>query len=387
MRYMKTASNYWFSIEPYVFIGFTNKCILLYNTIDGYTIESDQKEVIELLRELLKEENCGVTLLTNERYKQKNINDFIVELRKNYMGDIIDVALSKGKPVQLLPFYNFPDKSGVYKKHNFSSLKNIMENLFEISVHVNATTNLTELISFLQSIPGTPIFNIIGNIKEVKMYEKFLSYFDKRPSPKNIVCSYKDVFKLQPTYENNFAYRVSVRFPIDDMQQLYRSIQILLVQTFPIEYIFDITSDEDYLHTEQIIEQFKIEKYRLNPVFTGNNLVFFEKNVFLTKEDILSTTMTIKDFFTRQSINLYDFGKINIMPNGDTYANLNHPVLGNIYSNNIYEILHKEIEEGKSWLHVRNQAPCNKCVYQWLCPPPSNYEIVIGRPNLCFVNE
>lgn len=44
-------------------------------------------------------------------------------------------------------------------------------------------------------------------------------------------------------------------------------------------------------------------------------------------------------------------------------------------------------EEGKSWFNIRNQPPCNSCIYQWLCPPPSNYEIAIGRPNLCHVKN
>jgi pseudo-rSAM protein len=62
---------------------------------------------------------------------------------------------------------------------------------------------------------------------------------------------------------------------------------------------------------------------------------------------------------------------------------------GNYYfyseKNNI--ILFIEVEEGKSWLRIRNQAPCSTCIYQWLCPPPSDYEIVIGRPNLCHINN
>jgi pseudo-rSAM protein len=145
------------------------------------------------------------------------------------------------------------------------------------------------------------------------------------------------------------------------------------------------SSLEDCKETEQIIEQYQIEKYQLNPVYTGDNIGFFEENVFLTKEDILFTSMSIKDIFSKQAINMHDFGKINIMPNGDVYANLNHPLLGNIYANNIHEILHKEVEEGKSWLRVRNQVPCNTCIYQWICPSPSDYEIAIGYPNLCHV--
>lgn len=84
-------------------------------------------------------------------------------------------------------------------------------------------------------------------------------------------------------------------------------------------------------------------------------------------------------------MNLYDFGKINIMSNGDVYANINNPRLGNIYENNIYDIVQYEINTGKSWFRVRNQVPCTDCIYQWLCPSPSDYEIVLERPNLCNV--
>jgi pseudo-rSAM protein len=381
---MKTSIDYWLTIEPYVFVGITNRRVLLYNTLDGVTLESDKEEVIELLREMLQEENCGVVLLTNERYKQKNVDGFIRELRYNYMGDIIDVALSKGKPVQLLPYYNFPNKQEIYKRHNFSPLQDVLENLSEISIHIGATTNITKLIPFLQSIPGNPAFNIIGDIESMENYHKLLSYFDQYPAPKNLLCSYQKIIALQPAFENNFSYRISVRFPID-MDEWNRSRQVLLNQTLPAETIFDVSSDEDCLLAEQLVDRFRIEKYRLNPVYTGDNIRFFEENVFLSKEDILSTSMTIKDFFSRQAMNIYDFGKINILPNGDAYANLNYPVLGNIYMDNIYEIVNKEVEEGLSWFRVRNQVPCNDCVYQWLCPPPSNYEIAIGRSNLCHV--
>ena len=385
MTSMKITTDYWFTIEPYVFVGITNKGILLYNTLDGITLESDKEEVIGLMRETLQKENCGVVLVKNERYKQKDINGFVRELRNNYMGDVIDVTLSKGKPVQLLPYFNFPNKQEIYKNQNFSPLKNVIENLSEISIHVDVTTNITKLILFLQSIPINPTFNIIGNIRELTNSREILSYFDQRPSPKNVLCSYKNVVALQPAFENNFAYQISICFPID-LQQWNNSRRILLNQSLPVEYIFDVSSDEDCLQVEQLVEQFQIEKYRLNPIYTGDNIRFFEENVFLSKEDILSTSMTIKDFFSRQAMNIYDFGKINILSNGDAYANLNYPALGNIYIDNIYEIVYKEVEEGKSWFRIRNQAPCNSCVYQWLCPPPSNYEIAIGRPNLCHVN-
>jgi len=386
MKSSKTDIDYWFTIEPYVFIGITNKCVLLYNTLDGVYLESNKKEVIMLMTEILQERNCGIVLLTSERFKQNDINNYIMEVREKFMGDIIDIGLSKGRPIQLLPYFNFQHKLEIYKKHNFSYHKNVLEKLSEISVHVDITTNIKKLIPFLESIHGSPTFNIVGNINTVKNYRVLLSFFDQHSTPKNILCSYKNVIALQPDFENNFSYRISVDFPTD-IKDWNRSREILLNQALPVEYIFDVSSDEEIQQAEQMVEEFRIEKYRLNPVYTGKNIRFFEENVFLTKEDILSTAMTIKDFFSRQAMNIYDFGKINIMPNGDAYANINHPALGNIYRDSIYEIVNKEIEEGKSWFSIRNQSPCNDCVYQWLCPPPSNYEIAIGRSNLCRVHK
>jgi hypothetical protein len=382
----KIVTDYWFMIEPYVYINIVNNYALLYNTLDGVTLESNKAEIIELLRETIQKDNCGIVLLTSDRYKQKDINSFIGELREKYMGDVIDIALSKGKPVQLLPFFNLSDNHELYKKHNFSSGKKILEYLSEISIHVDYTTDITGLIQFIKSVPGKFTLNIVGNMEYLKDGKKLLSYLNQLASPKNMICAYTDIISLQPTFENNFSYILSIRFPID-MQQWIRSRQRLLNQTLPTKYIFEVLSSDDCQQAEQLVEQFQIEKYQLNPVYTGDNIRFFKENVFLSKEDILSASISIKDIFVNQSINIYDFGKINIMPNGDVYANVNHPPLGNIYTHSILEIVSKEVEDGKSWLRIRNQAPCNECVYQWLCPPPSDHEITIGHSNLCHIKQ
>lgn len=384
MKTIKKTNNYWFTIEPYVFISIKNECVLLYNTLDGATIKSNNNIIIELLKEILLQENCGVILLSHEKYQQNDIKDFINELREKYMGDIIDISLSKKKPVQLLPYFNFPNKLEIYKRHNFSSLKNILQNLLEINIHIDSSIDVSEFISFLQTVPDNRTFNIIGNISKVNNYNELLTYFNQLESPKYLLCSYKDVFILPLGFENNFFYQISISFPIN-IEELNSSMQKLLNQTLPVEYVFGVTSEDEYLQAEQIVKQFQIDKYQLKPIYTGKNNMFFEKNVFLTEEDIFSTNTTIKDIFAHQAINIYDFGKINIMPNGDVYANMNYPKLGNIYKDSIYEIVYNEVEKGQSWFRIRNQKPCNDCIYQWLCPPPSNYEIAIGRPNLCHI--
>lgn len=383
---MNTNADYWFTIEPYVYIKITSQCVFLYNTLDGEILESHKKDVIDFLNKILHKENCGVVFLTNERYNQNSINEFVKNVREKYMGDIISIDLSNGKPVQLFPYVNYSCDQAVYKKHNFSSFKNVLENLSEISIHVDAITDISKLIPVLISIPWSPTFNIVGDIFRVLDNWDMLCFFNKRLSPKIIFCSYDNFIPIDPVFDNNFSYRISVKFPIN-MQHWNDSRRLLLDQALPFEYVFDVSSNEDLLQMELLIEQYQIEKYQSHPVYTGDNISFFEQNVFLSREDILSMPITINDLFIRQVMNIYDYGKINILPNGDVYANLNHPVLGNVYTDNIYEVVQKEVSEGKSWFNVRNQSPCTDCVYQWLCPSPSNYEIFIGRPNLCHVKK
>lgn len=380
----KEITNYWFKIEPYVHISIVNSNVLLYNTFDGSFIESKDIEIVKLLKETLLKENCGVVLLTAERYNLDNIRKFIMELRAKYMGDIIDIELSKSKPVQIMPFTSLVNTQELFKKQNFPTGKKILEYLSEISIYVDYNTNIMDLNSFLKSLPNISTVNIIGNLKDVANYKELLLVLDQFPSLKKITCNYSNVISLQPEFVNNFSYSILINYPIDISKWNY-SRRLLLNQSIPFECIFEVTSMDNYSQINKFIEEFGIEKHQLKPVYTGDNIDFFKENVFLTKDDILSTPLSISDFFINQSMNIFDFGKIAIMSNGDIYANVNYPILGNIHTHSIYEIISKELEEGRSWLRIRNQAPCNTCLYQWFCPSPSNYEIAIGRPNLCHV--
>lgn len=378
--------NYWFTIEPYVYVGFSKEKVLLYNTLDGVTIESENVKTIGLLKNVLRKENHGVVLLSSEELQNEAIGAFIVELRKKYMGDIIEVSLSEAKPVQQLPLYDYLnfDKSEVCERHNFSLDRNVLDKLSEITLHIGSDTNIIYLIDFLKNLPARISFNIVGDIESNVDSEKLFSFLDSRFFVKNIVCVYTNISQLDSLTNYDFSYIVIVDFPIN-IQQWSEAVKSLSNRNKTYEYVFNASSLNDCQQVEFLTKQYRIENYQIKPVYTGDNMSFFYKNVFLTKEDILSGHISIKNIFANQLINTYDFGKINIMSNGDVYANLNHPLLGNMYRESLHNLVWKEISCGKSWRRIRNQLPCRECVYQWLCPSPSDYEIAIGRPNLCHV--
>ena len=376
--------NYWFTIEPYVYINIVNKQALLYNTLEGKYIKTCNLKIIQILKEILCEKNCGVVLLPQHIYDDIEIKTFINELQSKFMGDIIEVSLSEGKPVQILPYLNYKD---LHKnKHQFSSLENLLQTLCEITIYLDNTVNIKTLIEYLRSFSLNLTYNIIGDWKDIPHGSLLIDYLGQMSYSNYIQCSYTHIPLLESSLKKNFSYQVYVSLPVD--HSLMNNTCIFLdQQKIPFQYIFQVTSLEDCNEAVTLIEKYDIDKYQLRPLYTKDNISFLAKNTFLTEEDILSTKISMKDIFRKHIINKDNFGKLFILSNGDIYANILHKKLGNIKTDSIYQIVKKEIGIGESWLRIRNQKPCCDCLYQYICPSPSDLDLMIGQLNLCTVNN
>ena len=68
-------------------------------------------------------------------------------------------------------------------------------------------------------------------------------------------------------------------------------MKVLLSQALPVEFVFEVSSEEDVQQSERLIEQYQIDKYRLKPNYTGNNIRFlktsfsFERGYFILSYD------------------------------------------------------------------------------------------------------
>jgi pseudo-rSAM protein len=136
-----------------------------------------------------------------------------------------------------------------------------------------------------------------------------------------------------------------------------------------------------------LIEKYTISNYAIHPVYTKNNHVFFEEFIYTNREDIFQTKLSFRQIFAHQKLNTHFFGSLTIMPNGEVHANVNSPVLGNISCDTLLDIVNKEMLMNTAWRKVRDTAPCSDCLYQYLCPSPSQYELTIGKPNLCHIKK
>ena len=140
---------------------------------------------------------------------------------------------------------------------------------------------------------------------------------------------------------------------------------------------------EEYDQIQSLIDKYQLEM-KVYPWFNGNNLTFFEESVFLNKDDLLDGQWSKQEIFSHQVLNTNDFGKLSMLPNGDIYANIFFDPIGTI-KNNIKQLVYKELKDGKSWRRTRDVLiPCCSCLYRYLCPSPSNYELVLKKSNMCF---
>ena len=227
-----------------------------------------------------------------------------------------------------------------------------------------------------------------GNILLHSDFLKIVSKLNDTPYYKTYYINYLNFF-------NNFKKLINLNFidsiinilvPHEFDEKSFKDLYSIISQKLLANYQFTFIIDEfsSYEKTNNIIDELNINQYVIKPYFSGENLGFFKKCVFIKKDDLLNLKIKSKHIYTNEFINTNNFGKLIIKNNGDIFANINQNSVGNIVDTTIYEAIYKTIKNGKSWRFTRKEVkPCNKCLYKSLCPPISDYEIYMGQYNLC----
>lgn len=165
-----------------------------------------------------------------------------------------------------------------------------------------------------------------------------------------------------------------------DIQEL--KSKIYYYKNHPVFWICPVSTEKEIEWAEKI---FTIENIKLIPFYNGYNLDFLERNLYLTIEDITNVPIGKQQIFRRQALNENFFGKLYILPSGETYSNLNFSPIGNIINQSLGELVYNEFNNSKVWLKIRDEGACKECVNKYLCPSISNYESVLNKPNLCHI--
>lgn len=149
---------------------------------------------------------------------------------------------------------------------------------------------------------------------------------------------------------------------------------------FDIHWNFIVTSETDLQKASQWDDNVSILPY-----YNGSNNDFFENFVYSDLDTILNTQIDKQTIFRRQILNEEFFGKLFILSNGDVFSNMNAQPIGNIKNVSLAQIVYEELHSTTSWFKLREYGRCKDCVNKYLCPSISNYEWVIGKPDLCHI--
>ncbi|HUX55469.1 MAG TPA: TIGR04150 pseudo-rSAM protein [Bacteroidales bacterium] len=151
-----------------------------------------------------------------------------------------------------------------------------------------------------------------------------------------------------------------------------------------VTFAFPVTSNAQLESITSIVQETGLNNYNIIPIYNGMNREFFEENVFMTIDEFNDIELSRREVFVNMTLNVTSFGKLTVLPDGKIYSNVNDTPLGSI-GDPIYDMLYKEMTERETWFRIRDMKPCCDCVYQWLCPSPGNYELAIGKPDLCHI--
>lgn len=414
-----TNEGKWLYIEPYVHFTERDGHVLFYNTLSRKFIEYTNIGVLtELTQILLKEENGYVIPLSKSTLQNQVVKKFISKIEILHMGGLLPMMSERGKPVNLLPIPTFRKSLSRYDDPKAPQKIDAKDYLHELFIHLNAGDSpLTRAFpqGFNQfTFPCSS--EVYGKEMDFQLLDKLMMEVSQLyPLSINILgidpfgfTRWEELQKklsnsaltltlhLTPeqavnTFTNKdlarFSLSIMVAVPITPSDETaLEKLEKTKPASKKIDYNFIISGLDTLVQALELAEKYQLTSWFLKPYLSEGNFPFFEENVFITKEAITGSKPNQKQIFSRITFNENDFGKFTMMPDGTIFANINDPSMGNFRDSGITSLISAELQHGKSWRRSRQTVdPCSHCVYHFLCPPISSYEILTGRFNFCHI--
>lgn len=375
---------------------------LVYNSSNFKSVSFKVHGVIEEICRLLdKPENLySVTLSKTEveiPYLKKWIEDMLL------IESAIFKPVDENVTVSLKPILKIQNNiSKIVSNYNCSDITDCLQ---EVTFHLTGANISNEELEYHKQ------FFYPTKVKEYLKYNELISFLKFIPQKKNVALNFVGDCDLYPEIKalcdlldkrNN---SVTFYFRLEDIRRIWNNSHTMIdnynicllckvneetkehlnfVQenTLNARIQFLISSEKE----NSIIETIDMAdlNYDITPIATSNNHDFFSQYIYLEKEDCSNIKMRKRSIFINQTLNGNFFGKLEILPDGSMWDNLNFQRIGFI-NENFSKLMFTVFNNKRAWFYNRRQEPCINCLYQWLCPSPSNYELVLNKPNLCHV--
>lgn len=254
-------------------------------------------------------------------------------------------------------------------------------------VNDHSILNFYDLQAFFVSADNSYLntINVIGNLFSYPYWQELMDLLYSIPVKKNFYmtasCACRSLEQIEqldfPDYKLFVFYEAG-----EEVDTIYSTFT---KKSIPFRWVYLISSEKQYEELAQLEDRYGKENIEVHPIYTGKNLDFFEDNVYVEEEEFTHSSYDKQDVFAHQVMNTNFWGRLAVLPSGDVYSNLNQLPIGTL-KNTVYELVVYEMKSRRSWRWTRDEIyPCKDCLFRYLCPSPSNYELIMGKTNLCHV--
>lgn len=389
------------SMSPDTFIWFNRNEGIAYNTQNYKSFKFELNDYIKYLCEELNKPSNLYTLIIDETHiKDKSVEKWIDGLTKINSARI--ESFTKDYKVSLKPMVKIQNDSSriINNKDwiettqciteisfhltgvNLSHKEKLYHKQFLYPIESDELLKFEDIKYFIELFPPQRelTFNFLGDLNLYPQINQLVKFISCRKGAKVWYIRLDDIneYLINSSIIKNFDIHIICLSDNDSIEKINR-----LSHKMPkAKFVFLISSEKEYHNLERIKN---VNNCAVFPIYTGKNLHFFDKHVFLTQDDLQKIKIEKRHIFMNQSLNATFWGKLEILPNGTIWTNHNFPSIGHV-RDSISLIISNLFENNSAWFYIRDQYPCKQCIYQWICMPPSNYELIINKPNLCKLN-
>lgn len=320
----------------------------------------------------------------------------------------IGVLLSQGFGVlnsddhnidSLPPVLNLQNNWEEVTKDNAQSTSRILNYLSVITIFLGGCNSNSDKL-YLQTeypIPGMEVFDFlklsdflmrIGStyVKDIRF---IISDFVNYPNISNILSlieSFGNKASLYIKYDelsSSIVRDMIMRSNINIVVLYHGTCHMSMFTDFKIiNHRFIIDNENDYYIFKKFIEEARITNYVFVPVYNGNNQDFIINNLFLTQDELLQSRLTKRHIFMHQTVNVFSFGHLFILPSGKVYSDLTMKPVGSV-DDSIHSLILAEQNANYSWRRTRRTNGCEGCIFIDLCPSPTKLEDIMGAHCIC----
>lgn len=325
----------WLYLEPYTFIWNSQDSAYVYNSLSGEGFKFNHSpDTHAIAVELADMNSLGSVELDENQLASDSVTAFVKRIKDLIAGNVLTY-----RPVVMPPMLNLQADIERLRKDARSSGENALQYLYQMDIRFashNDSDYTNRLMNFIRPLKNSIIRFI--NIHDAGLLDNvvldmIISGLDGIQAPKEI-CLHLHEFaesfvKLKKADPKSYRFKVIISGNID-MNVMADAVRIMEESAKPVSWEFQVTSADECLLAENIIERYSLSVVGIKPFYNGNNRRFFEDNVYVTEEDLQTPELSRREVFAHQALNVNDFGKLTVTPDGDVYANTHHPPLGTI---------------------------------------------------------